>query len=183
MVGGDTYHVDFLYSACTQPVGQRGAVFLGAFEAALGGAVRALEEDGVDLAAGAGGGEVGVELAAFASDYTVDGEAVLEVRVFGEVAAWIDVMIPGSHDVLVVASLTVSTRSAMAEVNRAPPATGTLPPSQQSFCTSTMIKPRLITNTFQDGGTGEKPFETRRAGAPLRGESVCVRLVEQVPQP
>lgn len=107
VVGGDTYHVDVLHSALTQPVGQRGALFVGAFEAALGGAVRAFEEDGVDLAAGDGGGEVRVELAAFASGYAVDGEAVLEVRVFGEVAARIDVMIAGSHDVLIVTLRTV----------------------------------------------------------------------------
>lgn len=126
MVRGDAHHVDVLHSRGAQPVrlGRARLVRLvRAFEAALGGAVGAFEEDGVDLAAGDGGREVRVELPALRS-----------------------------------------TRSAIFVAIRAPPETGTLLPSQKSFCTSTTIKPLLI---------GEPPYS--RMGTAVRNSGEISR--------
>jgi hypothetical protein len=59
VVRGDSHHVDLLDPAGAQPVRERDSCFVGSFEAALGGAVGAFVEDGVDLSARDGGAKWG----------------------------------------------------------------------------------------------------------------------------
>ena len=63
------------------------------------------------------------------------------VRIVREVAAGIDVVVLG-RDHVVVAVVAEASSELMPRATAAPPATASEPPSQKSFCTSTMMSAR-----------------------------------------
>lgn len=143
VIGRDADDIEVSDVAGLQPGGQRRAVLGRALETALRGGVRTLEEDLVDVPGVDGGRKIRMELASLTAHDAMHRERVLEVGVLGEVGARIDVMVTGGDDEGV---LPVGAPDQLGD-SRGPvraPFTGTLPPSQKSFCTSTMINARRM---------------------------------------
>src|SRR3954454_5959761 len=64
----------------------------------------------------------------------------------------------------------------MSLATSAPPATGSEPPSQKSFCTSTTISPRFMTRIYRGSVLGWKPRKNRTA--PRRVVAVLPRFLQ-----
>jgi hypothetical protein len=139
VVGRDADDVHIGHIAHPQPGGQADAAGV-TLETRVRRRVLALLEDRLDAV----GVQRRMELDPGRADHAVDRPRRDVVGRVAEVGARVDVVVLGRDDVVPVR--TSSPEASTPEIpaaTMAPPSTGSEPPSQKSFCTSTMINARV----------------------------------------